>query len=101
MVMRVIRSAHRAGTRAATGADALEVDAWRPPELDSGLRGIAQQVVDLGRPQQSGIDADVLLPIEPGVREGNLYQLPYRMTDAGRDHVVFGVILLQHQPHRA
>ena len=50
-------------------------------------------------PQERGIDPDVLLPVEAGVREGDLHQVADRAADAGGDDVVLRAILLQHQPH--
>ena len=42
---------------------------------------------------------DVLLPVEPDVAEGELAELPHRVGLAGGDHVVVGLVLLEHQPH--
>ena len=43
----------------------------------------------------------MLLPVEAGVREGDLHEVADRVANAGGDDVVLGAILLQHQPHRA
>ena len=61
--------------------------------------GSPNQVVHLGRAQERGIDPDVLLPVEAGVREGDLHEVADRAADARGDDVVLGAILLQHQPH--
>ena len=44
----------------------------RPPESLRALGGVAEQVIDFGRPDQIRIDPDVILPVEPGLGERNL-----------------------------
>ena len=58
-------------------------------------------MIDLGRAQESRIQPDVLVPVQSDVIEGDLHQLAHRVALAGRDDVVVGLVLLQHQPHRA
>ena len=55
----------------------------------------------LPRDAERRIDAHVLLPVETGVTERDLHELLHRVADAGRDDVIVGLVLLQHQPHRA
>ena len=43
---------------------------------------------------------DVVLPVEADVLEGDLAELPHRVGLSGRDDVVAGLVLLEHQPHR-
>src|SRR4051794_10723618 len=49
----------------------------RPPEHVARLGGIADQQVDLGRPEELGIDLDVLVPVEVDVRERQLAELAH------------------------
>ena len=42
---------------------------------------------------------DVVLPVEADVAEGDLAELAHRVRLAGGDHVVVGLVLLEHQPH--
>ena len=69
----------------------LEADARRPPELALGLRRVAEQPIDFGRAQELRIHAHVALPVEAGVREGDLDQLAdiafRRIGRDWRDHV--------------
>ena len=52
------------------GARALEVDRRRPAEPLPRLRGVAHEVVQLGlAAEERVVDAHVLLPVEPDVRE--------------------------------
>ena len=78
-----------------------EIDLRPPPESRSGLRRIADEVVHFRRPKELGIETNVPLPIQLDVIERDLDQLAHRVTFAGRDDVVVGLSLLQHQPHRA
>ena len=45
------------------------------------------------------VDDDVVLPVEADVGEGELAELAHRVGLAGADHVVVGLVLLEHQPH--
>ena len=58
------------------------------PSTARALRRVADQVVDLGRPQQRGIVTDVLAPVEPDVAEGELGELAHAVRLAGGDDVV-------------
>ena len=58
-------------------------------------------MIDLGRAQESRILAHVVVPVEADVAEGDLHELAHRVAHAGRHDEVVGLILLQHQPHRA
>jgi hypothetical protein len=77
------------------------VDGRRPAELGARLRGVAQQVLHLRGPQQVRIAQDIFLIIQADAGECDLDELLNGMTDARRDHVIVGPILLQHQPHGA
>src|ERR671922_1015465 len=83
------------------GDELLEADGRLPAETLAGLRGVADQQVDLGGPEVALVDPDVLLPVQPDVRERDLAELLHRVGLAGGDHVVVGLVLLQHQPHGA
>ena len=66
----------------------------------SRLGGVADEVVDLGRPQELGVDDHMLVQVESRVLERDLDELAHRVLLAGRDHVVVGLVGLEHQPHR-
>ena len=76
-----------------------KVDRWLPAEDALGLARVAHQEIHLGRTIELRVDDHVLLPIQPDVIERNLAKLPHGVRLAGGDHVVVGVILLEHQPH--
>ena len=69
------------------------------PSIVAGLRRVADEQVDLGGRKKRLVDDDVLLPVEADVAEGELAELADRVGLAGGDHVVVGLVLLQHQPH--
>ena len=48
----------------------------------------------------AGSDLHVPLPVEPGVVEGDDDEVAHGVGDAGADHVVARLGLLQHPPHR-
>src|SRR5439155_6051829 len=74
----------------------------RPAEAVVRLRRVADQPVKLGCPAlKRGIHAHVVVPVEPYVTEGALDELTDRVVFTGCDDVVPGLVLLQHQPHRA
>src|SRR5687767_15614817 len=50
------------------------------------LRRIADQVIDLRRPDQRGIFLDVLLPVQPGMAEGDLHQFLDRVALRSEEH---------------
>src|SRR5437870_12258786 len=52
-----------------------EPDLRHPAQLVPGLGGVAQQEVDFRGTPERGVDHDVLAPVEPRVREGQLHQL--------------------------
>ena len=72
----------------------------RQPSRSTALRGIAAQLIDLGRSEVALVDTDVRLPVEVDQAEGDLAQLADGMHLAGRDDEVVGLGLLEHQPHR-
>src|SRR5262249_12663020 len=93
-----------------------EAGARVPAEAVIGLAGIAAQVLDLGRPEIARVDDDERLagggiepalllalaaPLDapPDMVEGDLDELAHRMALAGGEHVVVGLVLLEHQPH--
>ena len=45
------------------------------------------------------VDDHVLLVVQADVGEGDLTHVTHGGGDAGGDHVVIGVVLLQHEPH--
>ena len=79
-----------------------EVRRRLPAETLASLGRVADEIVQL-RPAapQRLVDANVVAPVEAEVLECALHEILDRVGDAGRDHVVVGLVLLQHQPHRA
>src|SRR5688572_8626949 len=71
-----------------------------PAEHRARFRGIATQVSNFRRTFVSGIQRDMLLPIEADIAEGLLAELSHAMGFARRDYIVVGRILLKHEPHR-
>ncbi len=78
-----------------------EVDLGAPAQHLARLGRLADQQVDLGRAQEALVDDDVLLPVEPGRLEGQPAQLAHLVGLPGRDDVVAGRVLLEHEPHGA
>ena len=78
----------------------LEADLRLPTQHPLGLAGIAVQVVDLGRPEVTRIDLDVLAPVEVQRAERDVQHLAHAVRLAGGDDVVVGRRVLQHHPHR-
>src|SRR5918994_478912 len=79
---------------------ALERGLRLPAEHLAGLGRVADQQVDLGGPEELLVDHHVLLPVEAHPPERQLAELTHRVGLAGGDHVVVGLILLEHEPHR-
>ena len=81
------------------------------------LAGIADQEIDLGRAEIARIDLDqrscrmsastpisshaLAAPVDlaADLGEGQLDEVAHRMRLAGRQHVIVGLVLLQHPPH--
>src|SRR3954464_14656586 len=84
---------HAAGQQLQVGVDhqldhLLERGARHPAELVARLRRVADQVLHLGRAHESLVDPDVVVGIQPHLREGEIHQLAHRVRLAGGDHVV-------------
>ena len=77
----------------------LEADLGLPAELAAGLRRIADEEVDLGRPLVAGVEPDVFFPVEPEERERLLENSRTLWVSFGRDDVVVRPVLLEHEPH--
>ena len=58
-------------------------------------------MIDLGGPEEVLVDHDMIVPVEIDVFERQLQKFLYGMVFAGGDHVILGLVLLQHHPHRA
>ena len=66
------------------------------------FRRVADQPVDFGRAHEARIDHDVRLErSQPRDLEGDPHEVAHAMRPARRDHVIVGLVLLEHQPHRA
>ena len=75
--------------------------AREPPEGLARLRRVAPEQVDLGRSLEAGVLVHERLPVVvAGVAERDVEELAHRVRLAGCDHVVVGLVLLEHQPHR-
>ena len=70
------------------------------PSFSRALDASPTRLVHLGGAEEFGIDDDVLVDVDARVLEGDLGELADRVLFAGRDHVVVGLVGLQHQPHR-
>src|SRR5918992_2721439 len=70
-----------------------------PTELLPRLGGVADQMLDLGRTQEAGIDPHVPIGIQPDVVEGDPHELANRVRLAGGYDVVVRLVLLEHEPH--
>src|SRR5690606_16248535 len=94
----------------------LKTDLVPPAQLCPGLGGIAEQVVDLGRPVIAGVDPhqhvaghDIACELlragalprnfAADMPERDLDELAHRMGLARCEHIVVGCVLLQDQPH--
>src|SRR5919108_1964390 len=78
----------------------LEAGARLPAELFPGLGGVADEVLDLGGTQKAWIGSHMGIRIHPYVLERDPDEVANTVGLAGRDHEVFGLLLLEHQPHR-
>src|SRR5262249_350277 len=77
-----------------------EGDPRLPAERGASLRGVADQVVDLGRPQESRIRDHVPHRVHSGTLARDLDELANRMLISRRNDIVGWLVLLDHQPHR-
>src|SRR5262249_61117978 len=80
--------------------EVAEGDPWRPAERGASPRGVANQMVDLGRPQESRIRDHVPLRVHSDPLARDLDELTHRMLFSRRDYIVAWLLLLEHQPHR-
>src|SRR6185312_32018 len=93
-----------------------EADAVRPAEPLPRLGRVPEQFVDLGRAEIARVDAHqdaatfftdaalaggLAFPTQryPRLGKGEFDELAYRMRLSGGEHIVVGLLLLQHQPH--
>src|SRR3954454_15762607 len=77
----------------------LEARSRLPAELVPRLRVVADQMLHLGWAQVARVDPNVLLWIQVHLVEGHVHQLAHAVRLPGGDHVVVGLVLLEHQPH--
>ena len=107
--------ASRLSTISATSCSKLV--RWPPAELGARLGRIAEQQVDLGRPEIARVDLDqdaagrwhrrpvssTPLPRQTiraaDLGERALDEFAHRVRLAGRQHIIVGLVLLQDQPH--
>ena len=69
------------------------------PSCRVRLGRVADQGVDLGRAEVALVETHVVLPVQSGVRERDLEELTDREAHTGGEHVVVGLVRLQHPPH--
>ena len=68
--------------------------------VDQKVRVLIEEQVDLGGPVEARVVGDERLPaVVAGDAERRVEELADRVRLAGRDHVVVGLVLLQHEPH--
>src|SRR5206468_11313669 len=77
----------------------LEGGARLPPEHLAGAARVADEQVDLGRPEEALVLDDIVAVVEADVGEGPLAEVAYGVRLAGGDDVVAGLVLLDHAPH--
>src|SRR5262249_9195556 len=77
-----------------------ESHAGRPAEHTARLRGVPDQVIDLGRAEQRGVLTHPTARVDPDDAERDLDQVAHRVRLPGRHHVIVGDRLLEHAPHR-
>src|SRR2546425_9433166 len=56
-------------------------------------------MLDLGWPKVTGVECDVIAPVEVHIRERLFDELTNRVSLTSPEHQVLGTLLLQHQPH--
>ena len=72
-----------------------------PAQLLTGLGGVTDEKVDLGRTEELGILPHVLVPVgDSDFGEGALDEFFDGVRLARCDHVIVGLVLLEHEPHR-
>src|SRR5487761_714548 len=98
------------------GNELIEARLVVPAETLARLFGVAEQQIDLGRPIVMGVDRDqaftgaraqaalVGARARPSNRpvdaaESALDEFAHRMSLTGRQHIVFGLLLLEDEPH--
>src|ERR1017187_6162717 len=95
----------------------MEADLGPPSEHGHSLRRVAAQEVHFSRAEMARVDTDHGLhglgvepplvdartypaDVYPGLLEGKLDELAHGVRFAGRDDVVVGLVLLEHEIHR-
>src|SRR5215204_4400575 len=78
----------------------MEAHRGLPPDPLPSLRRIANQEVYFSRPVEPRVVGDEVAIVEIDRLERDLAQLPDGPGFAGRDHVIVGIVLLKHPPHR-
>src|SRR3954451_5376933 len=89
----VTSSGRRCVGELGTGHDRGQVGGQRlglPAQHLAGLAGVADQRVDLGRPEVALVEPHVLLPVEADRVEAELDEVADRVAGAGGEHVVVG-----------
>ena len=79
----------------------LEIDLWRPAQVTLGPAGVGHQGVRLGGTEEGRVDDHMLAVVQVDGGEGRLAQVAHAVQLAGADHVVFGLLSLEHEPHGA
>src|SRR2546421_9734218 len=77
----------------------FEADTRLPAEHGSGLGAVTHQPVDFSGTHEHGVASHIFDWIQADAGEGDVDELPHTMRHTRRDHEVFGLGLLQHEPH--
>ena len=78
----------------------LEARPRLPPEIFTRLGGVPDQVIHLGGAHQRLVEHDSAVDLKTSLVEGDLQALAHRVRRTRGDHVVLGLLTLEHQPHR-
>src|SRR5262249_39435193 len=97
------RASRRRGPTSSIGVDhhpdeLAEANARLPAELLLRLRVVALEDVHLRGAEEAGVGLHVLAPVEFRVAERLVEELLDRVRLTGREHVVVGLLLLEHPP---
>src|SRR5829696_6965148 len=78
----------------------LEIDRGRPAQVFARLGGVRDQQVYLRRTHERRVLVDVVGRVEAEIGEGDVHEVPDRVVGRRADHIVLGLVALQHAPHR-
>src|SRR4051812_29669601 len=76
-----------------------ESDGGLPLEASTSLGSVRAEEIHLRRPEVPRIYFHPFAPIEIRARERRFHKFANRMRLTGADHVIVGLVLLEHKPH--